>query len=742
MRVINELMINKRASFIIEKENDQRSKEQIQALQVSAAQLGFILAPELVQAFASLSEESFQENSAMLLELLKIQKGADVDMDDFLFPNFPRECRMKSLEELSSLRFAGYLADLLGYIFEEKHARRFLGLGKYTEHTERTPLELDLESMDTITLGTMDDFYSTSCNLLGSRMALSRLDRQLLTQIFTQNSWVEKQRMIPEEIPFKETLAFLVGLQQKVDFNLQLTLKSFVDVKRVYAALLDRKIDIQYNFRLGNLKNQTRKWLLVQMERGLRHYYQSFLESAYKEREFVVLFWNRIHPEKYQSVAPRSVALLRAIKEGEKVETQAAKLERLLHEGRGLEAAKLAIQNPGNAVRRLAHLLSRCKDLAEGRQAIALIGEKAAEVDASVLLNAKCALDHYIPEKIRAVFPQGKTDKVRLVADHKTPIKPELVQEASQMLEQALVQRFAAKSPLGKVYIADNMASFHIPFGSRDESAGYRIISRGSRMKVEQDTDVLRFFVYKKIPRMGGFVDLSVTFLNKFFEGVTQCSWTNLKVEELAMHSGDSSNCQEGLSEYVDVCLEGLKKNPDIRYVVMQIFSYSHIPFNQMERCFAGLMLRKDMPNDGSGDFNGRVFEPSTVRYRMDLTDDSVTSLPLIYDVKNEEVVWCDMSIRGGFSRAGMLETLSTGTEGNVIPGAGTLTLENVMPRIATACYAAVHMKKPSLKELVELNVKARGGELVTDPTLADIVVAEDGTLTPFQRDIITKEWL
>lgn len=758
MKKMNELMFTKRMGFIIPREEEKKvTDEMMKAFIVSCAQLGYILSEELKEGFEKLSDENFKKYSVELLDILKESKGADVDMSNFLFPDFPNQTRMTDLETLSELRFAGYIADILGFIVEDNHFRRFIDLGKYAKHRKRTPLELDMEEMLTINLVSENDFYEVCQNLIGSRMALSKNDKKLLEEMIREKS-LNIQNMIPSEIPFKETLAWLIELNQEFNFGLNIKFKSFLDVKRAYAALIHEDVTLKTNFKLKNLRNQDRKWLLSCMEENIDDYYESMLESAYKEKNFVTLFWNRIHPENYMKIAPKSVNLLKDIKDGKKFETVLSKVETALKNGYGIKATELLVNNPGEFIRRFAHILS-ISSVKEGREIMELMKDKISKVDTSVLLNAKVILDNYNPEEIKVAFPKGNVKKAQLFQDKKRRIHPILVKEGSKMIEKALIEKLSEKEKLGKVYIEEGIENFNIPFATRDESKGLRTIPRGSRMQITENTDVLRFFVYKKIIG-GGFVDLSISFLDEYFNLVEQCSWTHLKTEmkNLAMHSGDGYNCEEGLSEFIDVDLNQLENYENIRYIALQILSWNQIPFNKMERCFAGVMSRKGMMTDklknGKNysrltkeeqekiDFTGEVFEPSTVRYRVDLDSNNLVAMPLLYDTLTREIIYTDLPINRFQKKETLIKTENNSEGGNVIPVQGSITVENIQSSISAACYAMVHLKKPNLKDLILLNLKARKGSLVFDKEDADIIVSEDGTLTPFMRDIITRDWM
>lgn len=751
---INELLFSKRNMFIIEgKKSKTVSDGLFKSFVVSCVQLGYRLDTELIEALRSLSSSAFKKMSVEILDILKKAKGADVDMSNFLFPNFPNQTRMTDLETLSELRFVGYIADFLGWVTDDPNYRRFVGLGKYASTKEkRTPLEIDMETLEVLKLGTYEDFYEVTKNLLGSRMPLTPHDKALLTDVVYEVD--EPIRLIPEEIPFKETLAFLIQLNRDKNFNLKIQMKSFYDVKRAYAALIDSDITLKSNFYLKNLKNQDRKWLFLQMEKGMKYYEESMIESSYKERKFIKLFWNRIHPESFKAIAPKSVELLKRIRQGEKIQTLNSKIEEAILKKDVIRATELAITNPGNAMRRCLHLLS-ISSKEDASKILELLSTVADKVDTSVLLNLRETIIQEPNTKWKVAFPKGQANKAQLYLDYKPIISEEVLIKAKEMVETAICKRLASKEKLGKVYFEDSLEKIHVPFGLRDSSKGYRTLARGSRISLENTTDFLRFFVYKQ-NSFPIFVDLSVSFLNETFDLINQCSWTNLK-NKMAMHSGDGSDCVEGLSEFVDVDLTKVKENEQIRYIALQVYSYNHVTFSKMPRCFVGVMERKGIMTDtllnGKNfsrlskeeqekivDFTGEVFEPSTVKSRIDLTSNGLVALPLMYDVLTEELIYTDLEVSTSNKRQILPTKLFT--KGNIQPIEGSLTIENLHDNIAISCYAVVHLSKPNLKDLILLNLKAREGTRVSSKEEADIIIAEDGDISPFMSDIFTKDWL
>lgn len=756
-------MISKRESLLCLDIEDENSKSDLwKYMEANVVQTGFYFTKELKEKLEKLPKNILNISYNLLLEALRKEKGANVNHNNFIFPNFPNQTRVTNLNTLSNLRFVGYLADLLELMTNDEY-HKYIGLGEYANHKDRTPLEIDMETLIPIRLSSLDDFYKMIQNLLGSRMALNESDKEMI-YYFLNNSYLDKFSMIPKEIPFKETWAFLLKLNYENNLELPIEFKNFFDFERALASFLNEDVSLCKHMKLKNLKNKERVFLLEKLNEGCKKYPDFILDSMIKDREFVILVNNRLHPSSYGKRFSYFNDLFKKVKEDKSLYTNEAKIEMFIANGDGLSAMKLAINNPGLAIRRLAKILS-IETIEHQNQIIDMIKDKVSLVDLSVLLNTLEYFKTQETNSLRVAFPKGNAKNSLLFVDSKE-INKNTCKKVIEILQDGINEKLSKKESLGKVFVDPILKDYNVPFSTRNESKAFRSIARGSKIKRTQNTNVIRAFVYKKIQR-GGFVDLSAAFLDENFNFLKQCSWTNLKTSNgskpLAMHSGDGYNCQNGLSEFIDIDLEVLRTNEKYKYVIFEVLSYNHIPFNEMDSCFFGVMSRGGMFNDKIGrgedsshpkfyhmltkeeqeklDFKGEVFEPSTVQFRFDLTGQNCVCLPLLYDIENDEFIWLDLDVKASALVPNRVNT-NTLKEGNILPMSNSLCIENLQSGAIAACYSAVYMSKPNLYDLFVSNVKSRNGKLVEKKEDADVVCSLDGDVTPFYRDIITKDWM
>lgn len=75
------------------------------------------------------------------------------------------------------------------------------------------------------------------------------------------------------------------------------------------------------------------------------------------------------------------------------------------------------------------------------------------------------------------------------------------------------------------------------------------------------------------------------------------------------------------------------------RYAVMVVNKYAGMLFDQLERAFAGVMLRDDR--------KGRHFDPRTVELKFEVRGTSGTYLPFVLDLREGTLHWLDAYSRG-----------------------------------------------------------------------------------------------
>jgi len=205
---------------------------------------------------------------------------------------------------------------------------------------------------------------------------------------------------------------------------------------------------------------------------------------------------------------------------------------------------------------------------------------------------------------------------------------------ARAALEAGIGHRLASLPPLRRVWPDPALGDRVVPFRRRRDRAGLGSMAKGSRMPVGP-FPVVRLFVHwtGQVD-----VDLSASLPDAEMRSMGHVSWTRLAHGHggglpMVVHSGDIQNAPAGASEFIDVDLAALAK-AEVACVGTSPISFRGGKFGSFP-CFAGWMGR-------DAQRSGEVFEPASVRARLDVASGGTGRLPLALDVRRRAVAAAD----------------------------------------------------------------------------------------------------
>jgi len=184
-------------------------------------------------------------------------------------------------------------------------------------------------------------------------------------------------------------------------------------------------------------------------------------------------------------------------------------------------------------------------------------------------------------------------------------------------------------------------------------------------------------------------IDLSVAIYDEDLNKVGHVSYNSLKNDIYNIfHSGDIVNGGDvngiGAAEFIDF-------DPDYvyskgaRYISVGVISYRGIMFKNLDNCKFGWMERQSLSSD-------ELFNPHTVKQKLDLNCENTSTIPVIFDCKTREIIWVDMVMteNKSFTR-----------------------IEDSSKDIKAIMYYYLNPLKENMYNLINLHVKARNGKLV-----------------------------
>jgi hypothetical protein len=668
----------------------------VASLDANLRKLGYFLDDKL--ALALVHEDGFvvkRLHDDLIAEAKEI-KG--VRRYSPMYPNFPKQVMEADEAELYINAIVHYFGTAAGVRLMPNY-----------EKLARPELDFDESKLTKISLGSHTDYIGLLVNLLSSKSGFSETDKADVKALSDDD--LQTAANFVNRFDNRENKAFVWAeiINRKLEFaNLADTA---TDILRLAVALSDGDTSLADNTKFRNFSRRERRFLLHLLdelkssaaiaEDMLRH------EAAWKR------LGEKLHSSEYRGQFPTAASAFDALRNN-KVKTFNSQVEKALAQGDS--AVSLLKNRPGDFARRLDHVLRSTTNAATRAQIITEFERVARNVSPTVLLQARNAFVTRGSD-IRVFFPKGSVAKMQSVNDERNSLSFADRGRVVSVIDAALARIFSSRENLGKVYVDPALKNIAIPFGLRNASRALRTLARGSRLPLDSETGVIRFFIWWKDAKAGGWgygshtdVDLSAVVLDDKFNRVFDITYYNLR-EKGAVHSGDITSAPKGASEFIDIDMNKIKAQGG-RYVLMSLNVYSGQKFVELPECFAGFMERADL---GSGE----IYDPRTVTNKVDLTANSSGATPFIFDLETGEAIWVDLSF-------------VTSRYGNVASAKGQLVNQ---------IEAMAGLRPPSIYDLFESHGAARG-TLVKDRDEADLVFALDGDVTPFDTEDILANYL
>jgi hypothetical protein len=481
---------------------------------------------------------------------------------------------------------------------------------------------------------------------------------------------------LPTPVPVRETTATVLAAVIQAGGHLPLPaarthLRTATDVLRFIAAYSGAEPSLQgeqrkshvppnqvkvqtvYRFRVARLPRSLRKTLLALLDAMPE---SSLLEDIQRHAAYWVWVGQFLHPGEYAErfpVAARAFELVRKRRpDGTPAPRHrgfASRVEAALREG-GAGLTETLAERPGELARRLDHALRVLAGAPQATdQLLATFRAERPAMATPVLLT----LAAHLPTRgerapIRIYWPKGAVARAVTGPDTREPLDARTREAFVSAIEDELLRRFAEKPAVEAALIDEALRRVPVPFNERTAARSAISLPRGASVPVPMDAHMRLFLHWCQPPgtRQSTDLDLSVAFYagDWTYQGV--CSFYQLTAtqngEAIANSSGDLQDAPfpDGATEFVDVDLEVARRS-GIRYAVAVVTAYAGLPFDALERAFAGLMFRKDV--------FGAHFDPRTVALKFALSGQHGVFLPLVVDLEAGRLHWLDMYARGDF---------------------------------------------------------------------------------------------
>lgn len=685
----NGIYLQKRNKLITPAKGKYDNKILVIALLQNIKELGYTLSLKLAERLVTLSSTQLSTIYKDMVSELKAIRGAHVRFSP-MYPNFPEEVEITDATTL--------IWDALKYEKDKFDLPN-------REVLLRPTLD-ELVKLDTIELGSLKDFQEIFSNLLSAKTSISQTDKDII-KWFLKSYPTNFKTILPESIPLRENVAFLIGEVLLLTGNtngVERYLKTPTDILRLCTVISGGDVSLALPSKFKSMSRAFRRGILNSLNG-----FKNLPAEMVKYKENWKRLGERLHPREFQNKYPEVANAFSKLRSGDKIVTFQGNVEAAIKCGDTKQAVKLLKTRPGEFARRLDKLTRMTKDWEQVMVAEEFL-EVAGEVAVPVLLQVYSHFKSRAGKAERTVFPKGSMAKMQVISMPKDEIKSEFSEALAGDIRKEIVKILAKRKPLGNVFVDPSLDKLIVPFAERSASKAMRSLVRGSKIALDGDYDTIRFFLWwKQKNTQSEDIDLSACILDANWEYLTDLSYYNLR-GDMGCHSGDIRSAPLGASEFIDISLQKTLETGG-RYVVMAVFSYTGTPLCELPECFGGWMGREKSKS-------GEIYEPKTVKNRIDVTVPTRACVPFVIDALNREIIWTDIPIE-------------------VNPASSLVRTSSKVSRIGKAL---ANTSKTTLGELFDMHVEARGTR--TDRESADIVIAADGDVSPFEQDKIISEWL
>jgi len=712
--MINEIVLRRRNKITVPKsivaalseakeEDVEKSNGNKQALSImkNIESLGFTFDRKLFDVVCLLNQEEMEEFYKELIPMLQKMCGADVKYNP-MYPNFPKQVAEMDDIELIINAIVHYWSS--GTLMPDY------------EKDIRLPL-LDDPKLTALSVGDSSDYWEIFKNLLSSNTSISSSDKADIETIIKENPFYYLH--LPETIPYKENVALLCRIILETDSDIkgeELSgyFKTATDVLRLITSLSDGDISLSQNTKYRKFKRSERR-LIMDLLAGCGN----LEEDMFRYRNKWLRVGEIIHPFEYKAGKYNKVReAFDTLRNKKKPLFFAGLVQDYLNKGEINKAVDVLKTRPGEFARQLDKVLRESDD---PNYILDTFDSVAENVSVPLLFQV---LKHFENREdknndVRVVLPKGLSAKAYAIPKYDKDIAPWVLRKARGICVKALEKQLSKRESLGSVYIDPDFEHYLAPFSQRSANTATKTLVRGSRVKISDNAKAIRSFIwwtdlsrnYDSWSNDRVDIDLSAGLFDENWGFITHVGWTNLRDEGYrSYHSGDitrgGSPNGDGVAEFIDVALNEYDENSKARYVVFTIHSFTQQRFNKLTNLRFGWMEREDVNS-------GEIFEPSTVEMSMDVNSDGIIAVPVIFDLKTREYIWCDL-----VANEQILYNYRRSTCNRI---------EDNIQGVTAACYAVVNLRKPTLLDVVLINSIARG-LVVSNRNLADIIFSNDKT--------------
>ena len=462
---LNEIVFRrKEAIFIEQTDNDISINDYKQVLIATAAKnlesLGYTFSPELAYKMLNASVEDIIKMAQFLTDEIRHKLGGDVEYHP-LYPGFPESVLERSE---ATLFFDALVYAISGFEvlpFDTAHER------EAKEEGER------VSKFKQISLADIEAVKEIASNLMASQVAFSQDDKDDLFTIYDnyKSSFTD---FIPKKVPNKENLTWLAAEYMKRESPYENPflekMNSATDVLRLIIARCGGDTSLTEKPRFKSLpRSETTAYAkkIAYMKNAESDIYQ---RSRMFKRLSEAYHFRNIKDDKVQE-------LLDKLYSNNLERSFLGKRDAAIEEGNYSKLIGMYKRNPGQMgadIAMLARMALKEKDYGVAKAALCSnFRENVGKMSTLTLLKVEAMLRGSMEHKDVAIFaPKKGLVNPWMQIEKRQELPEDIITPLVNITRYALKERYAAKRPMGKVYIEEGLKNIKIPSQQRTNSKG------------------------------------------------------------------------------------------------------------------------------------------------------------------------------------------------------------------------------------------------------------------------------
>jgi hypothetical protein len=583
----------------------------VSQVQSELMRFGYMLNKDAFKQLGYSDKSEIIEFHNEVISYLKEMTGSNRNYQP-LYPGFPTQVLELSEYELWYNQFVHYWTN-----------------GKFDTvqiWTKEKQVAFEQPNYTIIKSGTEEMFDKIFTDLCSANQSLTPTDLDVIKWFVNSG----RKLQFPKEIPFKENLCTLAGMEINVP------VKTTTDVLRIALSMSGGDISLPAITKKNADKNKFKKFTNSE-----KRYILSLLENSnldVREMKLKIERWIKlgeiIHPGNYSKQYPKSFKSFQQLR-NEKVVSWNGEVDKAFKTSFETGLNKLS-ERPGEFVRRLDYLIRTNKDKIQ--DIFNVLCKVSDKISNKVLFEVYTHFENRRVEQDRNIFIKGHRKSKQLISLE--PLSENIINEIQSQIFETLKYKFSLSDKLGDCWIDEELKKIPLPTNMRSLNPSLKPIIRGQRMPINVNQKTIRAFVhwFNNGETPGGCdIDLGAWLVGTNIDFV---GWNGDRNNRIALYSGDITDRHGACAEYIDLNVSELTKQ-GYKYVVMDARDFrasyhDNKAFSIYEQCVLGFEGRKH-PEANTN------FMPSMINNCTQIQSTAAGTLLCIIDLETREYIWLDI---------------------------------------------------------------------------------------------------